>query len=582
MSPDEQGRLEALEEVVEPAEPAPEPPPFSEGQEVLDSEGGTSYQVIRLLNLQDWQPPYRLYEANSENGRCWLWEAPSPDSIVLLRREAEFLAQAGTAMCPKVLAQFQQGERFFLVTEPLPERSLAQAMRCGELAFPDFLTILSQVAYALAQLHQKGWVYLGLRPSTILLGKPVKLVDFRWAVRIGECVPTPFYHSGYSPPELSKQEEPVDERADVFAVGALLYHFVNGQPIPETGVQLAGWECPYGGVPQILHRCLGPKEERFPNAEVLHQELLRLRRRYGPMVVYDVVGMSTIGLEPSRTSNEDALGYLEGVVYSEVTEARWLVTCVADGMGGMEAGEVASERAVRTVLSEAASTFSTSPCPSTEDQVRLVQEWVHKANEEVCAAMEQQRARGGTTFLCCLLVGKRLAIAHVGDCRLYLVRAGEITLLTRDHSLAMTLAMQEGKVDPDALRHHPDRSRLTRSLGERSPLPQYFVDTLQTTTGKPTMELEEGDILLLCSDGLWEPVADAEMVTQLQTNDLHRAAEELLRLALQRGAPDNATVVLVRVREILPPELHTLQGGEDNASEHRDEAPQELSEVSDC
>ena len=115
-------------------------------------------------------------------------------------------------------------------------------------------------------------------------------------------------------------------------------------------------------------------------------------------------------------------------------------------------------------------------------------------------------------MVCACLVGNRLAIAHVGDCRLYLIRAGEARLLTRDHSLAMALVMQ-GEMELADLRKRPERSQVTRSLGERRPMPDYLVDTLEQVTGKPTMELEVGDTLLLCSDGVWEPLTEEELVS---------------------------------------------------------------------
>ena len=575
---EEKVQLEELEELFEEEGHLPSQPPLPEGSVIQDPEQGTNYKVKRVLNLQVWRPPYNIYEVSIEVSETalseqsevsvdesvlteeskvssphvfWLWEATTPSAVASLQYESDILKQVNAPMFPKVYAQFHRNGNFYLLTEALPERTLAETMEQKGLTFLQFLTLLSQVAYALDHLHRVGWVHLGLRPQIILMGKPIKLVDFRWAVRIGEKLNTPFYHTGYSPPELLQTEEPVDERYDIFSVGALLYHFVNGQPIPETGVQLVGWQCLYSGVPQILHRCLGPKEERYPNMQVLHQELLRLKHRYTPTVTYTVAGATTIGLEPSRTTNQDAYGYLEAVAQSETGSVRWLVACVADGMGGMEAGEVASETAVKTFLSEAASVLNLNAPLSANDQARIIKEWVDKANERVCAALEQKRAKGGTTLLGCLLVEKRLSIAHIGDCRLYLVRNGEAILLTRDHSLAMVLAMQEGKVDLDALRHHPDRSRLTRSLGDRSPLPHYFVDSLEITTGKPVMELQNGDTLLLCSDGLWEPVTEQEMVSVLEehAHNLSEAAHKLLGLALERGASDNVTVLLIRIGE---------------------------------
>ena len=188
-------------------------------------------------------------------------------------------------------------------------------------------------------------------------------------------------------------------------------------------------------------------------------------------------------------------------------------------MGGMEAGEVASGAVVKSFEAKAQAGFSARSLHSPEAHVSEVKKWVHEANERVLSALEKRRAKGGSTVVCACLVGNRLAISHVGDCRLYLIRAGETRLLTRDHSLAMALAMQ-GEIPLEEVRKHPERSRVTRSLGEKRPMPDYLVDTLEQVTGKPTMELEAGDTLLLCSDGVWEPLSDEELVSYVASSQI--------------------------------------------------------------
>lgn len=597
--------LEELEEYVEPLDTSVSSPPSLKVGDTVDLPGQkVIYRVQSVMAPPDWQPPYHLYvivpqaladDTSSDRGgtgaqvstpelppSLWLWEASHPDAVAFLKREADILSQLTLPMFPKVYAHFERDHCYYMVSEPLPSRSLAAAIESGEVSLTDYLSILARVAYALSHLHQNGWVHLGIRPSAILLGKPTKIVDMKWAVRIGEKPSSPSLLPGYHPPEVDESKE-VDARADVYCVGALLHNFVTPKSIPGASTSDIGQIPSLGGVPQILHRCLGAVDERFSNMSLLHQALLQMKRRYASVFRYSVIGMSTIGLEPSRTTNQDAYGYLEGIIRTEMAHTRWLLACVADGMGGMESGDVASAVAVRTVLSEAALSL-VNAAPDAEAQISLVKEWVHKANEKVCAAMEQSRSRGGTTFLGCLLVDNRLAIAHVGDCRLYQIRNGECHLLTRDHSLAMALMMQEGSIAPDTLRHHPDRNRITRSLGERTPLPHYFVDTLEVVTGRATMDLCNGDVLLLCSDGLWELVASAEIAEVVRRNkaDLPSAARQLLGLTLQRGAPDNATVLLVQVHEEPSSEMIWITGGDEQNAEHCAQAAPAVSESEHC
>jgi protein phosphatase len=224
------------------------------------------------------------------------------------------------------------------------------------------------------------------------------------------------------------------------------------------------------------------------------------------------------------------------------------MVCIADGMGGMEAGEVASGTVVRCMEAKAQAALSARSLLLPEAHAREVKKWAQAANEQVMSALEKQKAKGGSTVVCACLVGNRLAIAHVGDCRLYLIRAGNARLLTRDHSLGMALVMQ-GEMELADLRKRPERSQVTRSLGERRPMPDYLVDTLEQVTGERTMELEAGDVLLLCTDGVWEPLSDEELVSLVtgHESNLTAAAERIVSATLARGGGDNATAVLARL-----------------------------------
>jgi protein phosphatase len=538
---------ETLEELAEPLDVVEaEVPALSPGA-VVTPEDEEPLTILRLLRDGS---PRRLYEARQDEDEEPLWlRERTGGSAELLTIEAAVLRDVRCPMFPRFQASLSVDGRSFLVMERCDGETLAEQLAAGKLEPRQVVSILSQVAFALTKLHAAGFVHLGLRPEVIVPGRPAKLIDFSDVTRVGELPARAFYYSGYSPPELLRGE-PADIRSDVYAVGALLFHAVSGKPIAETGVDLMTWEptTPVAGVPQILSRCLGDRETRYASASELHRDLVRLVRRLTPPVRYIVGAATSIGLEPSRSTNQDAFTHCLGSSTCEEADDSWLMACIADGMGGMEAGEAASRAVVVSVAAQAQTAFAARTISSPEAQATEVKAWVHGANEQVVAALEKRRAKGGSTVACACLIGSRLAVAHVGDCRIYLVRAGEAKLLTRDHSLAMALVLQ-GELELSAVRKHRERSAVTRSLGDRRPLPGYMVDGLEQVTGKATTDLEVGDMLLLCSDGVWEPLDEGEMVALLAANgsDLNGAAEAIVAATVARGGGDNATVVLVRL-----------------------------------
>jgi PPM family protein phosphatase len=205
---------------------------------------------------------------------------------------------------------------------------------------------------------------------------------------------------------------------------------------------------------------------------------------------------------------------------------------VADGMGGAQAGEVASRLAVET--------FEEGLPASGPPEARLA-ELARNANHRIYdrSRTDQGRAGMGTTLTAAYLDDAHLAIAHVGDSRAYLFRDGELTRLTQDHSLVDELVRQ-GKLTEAQAAEHPQRSIITRALG---PEPEVEVDTW-------TYPVRAGDVMLLCSDGLTSMISEDRVTEILRgAESLEQAADELIREANEAGGRDNITVVLSRFEE---------------------------------
>ena len=204
---------------------------------------------------------------------------------------------------------------------------------------------------------------------------------------------------------------------------------------------------------------------------------------------------------------------------------------VADGMGGAKAGEVASGLAA-AALREA----GTDGRSGEERVTQLIQE----ANRRVFRrANEDRDASGmGTTMTVALVEDGRVVFGHVGDSRGYLIREGSIEQLTDDHSLVAEL-VRSGRLTPEEAEAHPQRSVITRAVGTE---PDVDVDTF-------TIEPEEGDLFLICSDGLTDMVDDGTIIEAIERHrdDLDEAANALVGAANRVGGEDNITVLLVEV-----------------------------------
>jgi len=244
----------------------------------------------------------------------------------------------------------------------------------------------------------------------------------------------------------------------------------------------------------------------------------------------EVSGQSDIGCQ--RENNEDSFGYWEPEDDEQFLR-KGRLAIVADGMGGYEGGQEASHLAVETV-----STFYRERNGGTPQQV---------LNEALQAAHERIRQHGfahpklrgmGTTCTAIVVVGHALHYVHVGDTRLYLVRSGQITQITRDHSYVGRL-VESGVISREEAENHPQRNILTAALGTN-------VELIMDSPDQPAA-LQPGDVLVVCSDGLWGQVHDPEILAAVAGKTPEDAARELIELARERGGPDNITLQVLRV-----------------------------------
>ena len=273
----------------------------------------------------------------------------------------------------------------------------------------------------------------------------------------------------------------------------------------------------------------------------------------------DAAGPPTVGMQLSaayqthpgmvRDIDEDSILAMQLSVVCEARSAPALgFFAVADGIGGSDAGEVASRAAVRSlaegVLRRVFAPLAGGDSLLPENLDSHLRDAIHEANRAILAIRQERNLDLGCTLTAALICGEQAIIANVGDSRTYLMRGGKLAPVTQDHSLVASL-IAAGLSKPEEIYTHEKKSVIYRSLGDK---PELEIDTFPLT-------LQPGDRLLLCCDGLWEMVRDNLIEdTLLQYPDNARyACATLIKLANSAGGEDNISVIIV---DALPqPEL---------------------------
>lgn len=214
-----------------------------------------------------------------------------------------------------------------------------------------------------------------------------------------------------------------------------------------------------------------------------------------------------------------------------------LLLILADGMGGHSHGELAAEITIKTFMQA----FSVEAKPQIHQPAEFLSRVMRRAHEAIVQFAQDQRLPGspGTTCVAALIQDGRVCWAHAGDSRVYLLRGHRVAAVTHDHSVVQQWA-DLGFITEEQMKTHPDRHRITNCLGGEGEM--FFVESSDET------DLHQGDVLLLCSDGLWGSLTPKEISTSLMVNLLEGALDQLMDLALYReGAhADNTSAVVLR------------------------------------
>jgi serine/threonine protein phosphatase PrpC len=263
-----------------------------------------------------------------------------------------------------------------------------------------------------------------------------------------------------------------------------------------------------------------------------------------PVLALQVGSHLDPGIRRKHRPNEDTILVTQGSVPS-VSPAPWpkpfALLIVADGMGGQAHGQEASRLAVRA-LAEYVSGSLGSQQTKPEALLPLLTAGVQYANQLVYQHNREQSDNMGTTMTAALIMDTTAYVAHVGDSRLYLHRQPTgLVQITQDHTVVASL-VAAGIIGSEGIYTHPMRNRIYRSLGEKA--------TVEVDGS--SVPLAVGDLLLLCSDGLWEMVRDPQIAAILTTSRSHpsKTAYALVQAALAGGGEDNVSVIVAQVSKV--------------------------------
>ncbi len=402
-------------------------------------------------------------------------------------------------------------QRFYLVSDQEEGESLAALPRPQ----PEEKVLLwgQQLAEAIAYLHRNGIRHRGIRSVNVrLVDGQARLANFGRAEKVRR---------------IEGKDWPAEEVAEL---AHLLYDdLLAGQKLSPP-------------VAALFEKALSAdKTVRYPSAEALAEDLTKTLEALQRVESVTLVTGQYSHVGVVRDHNEDCLLALD-LQRARLSQNQPLgLYVVADGMGGHEAGEVASSLAVNTVARVVANKVmlpwleETTPA----DYEQLLKDAFQEANRAVNERRRTARTDMGTTLVGALIVGTEAFVANIGDSRCYLVRQGQIRQITVDHSLVERL-VATGQITREEARVHPQRNYIYRTVGDK---PQVEVDTFRVS-------LKPGDFLVLCSDGLNSMIEDAQ-IQQAVVDSSHpqAACEQLVRLANAAGGDDNVTVIVVQVLE---------------------------------
>jgi PPM family protein phosphatase len=509
--------------------------------------------------------------------------ALSPASITLvdecplwphLAWERLLLARTTHLSLPRVLDTFPEDGFDYLIVEAPEGRSFWDAWDELPICWPRRCRWLIQIAEALDHLHDLGATIEGIRPEIVCISPTEQAVITDLADLLPLALPpgAPLRNSVYSAPELVENHDQNGGRAALYSFGAMVHALLLGRELTELDFAVPGVPRPYLERAPDSHPLLGRLLSRTFTHDVIDRFPSRDRAEADPAGFQELIdllrscsrSLDTVRLELAawtnagvvRSANEDAVAVLHSAEARLDDSDDLALLMLADGMGGMAAGEVAAALAVEAMraffvksplVAEllAGSAAGTAPESGLNGPLsdlgscrQCVLDALHEANRVVYEAARQNSKQTGMgcTAIAVMINGKQVEIGHVGDSRCYHLRQGKIKQITHDQTLVSHLVALGQLTEAEAA-GHPQRSELQQAIGGRK---DVYPDT-------NSLALETGDCLLVCSDGLTNQLENKAIAEIMQSAaSAEKAARRLVNRAILDGAVDNVSVIVVR------------------------------------
>lgn len=442
----------------------------------------------------------------------------------------------------RATAGFSDNGRVYLVYADERLTPLGRGAKgAARMTEADAVASAVQLCQAISFVHRRGLRLNDICPESVALAPNgrLKLTGLDYVSNDNELQSEPIFNDGYTAPEIYRGKK-VDKRADIFSAGALLYTWLTGSRIPSESWREEGGPVqfypPHVVTPRLenaVRRAIAfSPADRWPNVDEFKAELIAI----SGSVRMRAAAMTDVGR--MREHNEDSVLAIEYTRESLIDPAQLYLYVVADGVGGAEAGEIASAIAVETIRE-----YIEGKLDGTGDEAANLAELLAAALEQANTRINEYvvshpDSRGmGSTGVCALVTPPNAALAWVGDSRAYVMEGATLRQVTKDHSLVQRL-VEIGQITSDEARTHEHKNVITRSLGARQSGPAG-VEAL-------ALRLKRGDKMLLCSDGLSDCVEDDYIREILgRHDDPYEAARELIVAANAGGGKDNISVVVV-------------------------------------